>query len=113
MLSKVQRLTRQLDFTKINRSSRPFYTSALRLKLLPNRSDFNRFAVVVSTKVSKKATKRNRLRRQIREIIRLNQPKIKSGYNIIISAQTAALNFDYQQLQQEFFKLLAKAKLQK
>ena len=113
MLPAKQRLTKQRDFVRINKSSRPFFTAAWRLKYSANNSAENRYAVVVSTKVSKKATQRNRLKRRAREIIRLNQAKIKAGYDLIVTGQTPGLKLNYQQLQEELLKLLAKARLLK
>lgn len=84
---------------------------SLRLKYLGNNLGFSRFAVVASVKVSKKATVRNRLKRQIREIIRLNKEKIKPSHDLVIAANARALDKDYQQLQTELFSLFFKAKL--
>ena len=113
MLPAKYRLTKEKDFKKINRSKPAFFSSYFRLKYLANNSALNRFALVVSTKVSKKATKRNQLRRRLREIIRLNRAKIKSGYDIIISASPKALAGNYQELEQAVLSLLAKARLLK
>lgn len=70
-------------------------------------------AIVISTKVSKKATQRNRLKRQLREIIRHHLDQIKSGYDIVVSAKISALNQEYQQLEKNLLALLTKAKLLK
>jgi len=113
MLATKNRLTKEKDFKRINRLSRPFFSFYFRLKFLANNLDSSRFAVVVSTKISKKATERNRIKRQIREIIRLNESRIKSKYDIIISAQNKALGKDYQDLEKNLLNLLNKAKLLK
>jgi len=113
MLSAKHRLTKERDFKKINRSGRSFFSSYFRLKYLTNNLSLNRFAIVVSTKISKKATERNRLKRQIREIIRLNQNKIKIDHDVVVAAQTQALGKNYQDLEKNLLALLAKAKLLK
>ena len=48
------------------------------------RSD-SRIAVVVSKKLHKSAVKRNRIRRRIFEVIRLNLPNFNNCYDIIIT----------------------------
>lgn len=111
MLPAKHRLTKEKDFKRINATSRPFFSSFFRLKYSANGLKLSRLAVVVSTKVSKKAVLRNKLQRQIREVIRLNLAKIKSGNDIIISVSNKALNASYQELEKEIFKILTKAKL--
>lgn len=113
MLATKNRLTKEKDFKRINRLSRPFFSFYFRLKYLANNLGLNRFAVVVTTKISKKATERNKIKRQIREIIRSNQGQIKPGHDVIISAQAKALNKDYQDLEKNLLSLLNKAKLLK
>jgi len=113
MLTVKNRLTKERDFKKINRSGRSFFSSCFRLKYLTNNLGLNRFAIVVSTKISKKATERNRLKRQIREIIRLNQNKIKISHDVVVAAQTQALGKNYQDLEKNLLALITKAKLLK
>ena len=113
MLSAKYRLNQEKDFKKINAFGRSFFSPGLRLKYLANQRDFSRFAVVVSLKVSKKAIQRNRLKRQLREIIRLNQEKIKPGYDIAVIVGSSARGRKYQQLQQDLSDLLVKARLLK
>ena len=113
MLPKKNRLTKDADFQKIRRSGLSFFSSWFRLGLMPNKRDFSRFAVVISTKVSKKATERNRLKRQLREIIHLNFDKIKSGYDVSLSTNYKALGKEYKDLENDLLRLLNKSKLLK
>jgi len=111
MLSSKYRLTKAKDFKKVNAFGRSLFCRFFRVKYLANNLALSRIAIVTSTKISKKATVRNRVRRKLREIIRLNLAKIKPGYDIVIFAQISALAKNYQELQQELFTLLNKAKL--
>jgi len=113
MLTAKNRLTKERDFKRINRLGRSFFSSYFRLRYLANNLGLNRFAVVVSTKISKKATERNRLKRQTREIIRLSQNKIKIDHDIVVTAQGHALGKSYQDLEENLLILLTKAKLLK
>lgn len=113
MLPLKYRLTKEKDFKKINTSGWSFFSSWLRLRYLANNQKLSRFAVVVSTKVSKKAVKRNRIKRQLREIIRLNLTKIKPGYDIAVSVNSKALDKDYKDLEKEALRLFTKARLLK
>ena len=113
MLPKINRLIKDSDFKRINSRSRPFFTAGLRLKFLPNGFSQSRFAFVISTKVSKKSTIRNRIKRQLREIIRLNKQKIKPGFDLVISASAKSIGKEYSELESELAELLDKAKLLK
>lgn len=113
MLTSKYRLTKEKDFKRINVGSRSFFSFGLRVKYLPNSLGFSRFAFVVSTKTSKKAVIRNRIRRQLRELIRLNLAKIKPGYDIIFSIQPQLVGKSYKEVEASAVAVLNKAKLLK
>jgi len=83
MLVKSHRLVKQKDFEKVFKQGRPYYTKFLGAMILANQLDFNRFGIVISSKVSKKATERNKLKRRIKHMARpcfINQEyKIVAG----------------------------------
>lgn len=113
MLPKKYRLIKEKDFKRVNSSRQSFFSSLFRLRLVKNDQTDSRFAVVATTRLSKKATQRNRLRRQLTEMIRLNRENIKSGYDVIFMAKSNALGKDYQDLEKDFIYLVKKAKLVK
>lgn len=54
-----------------------------------------KFAIVITKKFDKRATKRNRLRRQVRSAIIKNINSIKSGYYLImLKNETAEVDFE-------------------
>ncbi len=79
--------------------------------MVKNDRDVSRFAVVVGTKVSKKAVDRNRIRRQYREIIRSMMGAIKPGFDVILLTAKPALTLDYQQKEAKLRSTLHRAKL--
>lgn len=79
------------------------------LKYRKNGLGVSRFAVVVGTKVSKSAVARNRLRRQIREIIRLRLAEIKPGFDVMVLVRKEALGRTSAELEQHLFAALRKA----
>lgn len=55
------------------------------LKYIKNpRRKNSRFTVVIGKKVIKSAVRRNRIRRRVYEIIRLEEPTLKSGYDMAL-----------------------------
>lgn len=98
MLSRPHRLLSDKDFQKIWKRGRSFYTEILGFKILENGRAVSRFGIVVGTKISKLATVRNRIKRQIREIIQEKIKKTAPGYDIVISVLPAALGKNYDEL---------------
>ncbi|MCX6812379.1 MAG: ribonuclease P protein component [Candidatus Berkelbacteria bacterium] len=86
MLANINRLRKSQDIQRVYRNGRNIGGQNFSLRFLPNRQSCNRFAIVIGTKVEKRATRRNAHRRQIREIIRQNSPTMKSPFDIIITA---------------------------
>ena len=71
MLAQANRLKKELDITKVLKKGRSFKEGFLILKSVKNERGQTRFGFIVSKKVSNKANIRNRIRRQLREVIRL------------------------------------------
>lgn len=63
---------------------------------------------VVSKKLSKSAVTRNRIKRQIREVVRLilKKTKLKTGYFLLILAKKEILEADYSEIEKSIEQLL-------
>jgi len=83
MLSKTHRLAKDKDIQKTFARGRSFFNSFFNVKFAPG-GTVPRFTVVVSTKVSKKAVVRNRLKRLVREYLRTHLFESKNGDHIIM-----------------------------
>lgn len=71
-----------------------------------------RIGFAVGLKISKSAVKRNRLKRQVREVVRLllKEGKIKTGYYFLFVAKAGSLNLDYEKIELQVLELLKKAR---
>ena len=87
MLPRPYRLTKKEEIERVFKRGRSFFTPILGVKAAPGGRVVTRFAVVVSTKVAKRATARNRIKRQLREILRENRAQINSGYDVVLLAR--------------------------
>ena len=77
-----------------------------------NRTDGNRVGVTVSKKLGK-AHVRNRTRRRIREVYRLNEEKFQPGWDIVVVARTKAVEAPFEKLTASYLKKTKKAGLLK
>lgn len=86
MLPKINRIKKKKDFDVIFKNSKSIKTNLFVLKIAKNSLGINRFGFVVSTKVSKKATVRNKIRRRFAEVMREETSSIKSGTDLVLIA---------------------------
>ena len=70
----------------------------------------NRLGLTVSTKLGK-AVLRNRARRRLRELYRLNEPKLKRGYDVVIVARSRCVDAPFSELQAAFLRQCARLSL--
>ena len=67
----------------------------------------------VGLKISKSAVKRNKIKRQLREVVRLllKENKLKEGYFVGVLAKPAILGKDYQEIEEDLEKVLFGARI--
>ena len=73
-----------------------------------NRLGKNRVGYTVSKKLGK-AHVRNRVRRRLREIYRLNEAKFQPGWDIVVVARSQAVDAPFDKLTASYLALAAKA----
>ena len=77
-----------------------------------NRTDTNRVGITVSKKL-RKAHVRNRTRRRIREVYRLNEELFQPGWDIVVVARSKAVDAEFSKLTKSYLALAKKAGLLK
>ena len=93
------------EFRRIYRKGKSAVSPQLVIYCQRNRRGHSRLGVSVSTKLGC-AVVRNRVRRRIREIYRLNKAKMLPGYDLIVVARVRAGETDYQKLDRTYLRLL-------
>jgi len=78
------------------------------MKAMPNGLSLSRYGFSVTKKVGK-AVQRNRLKRLLREIMKLQS--LRPGWDIVFIVRSVAVNTDYHQLERAAAKLLTRAQL--
>lgn len=72
------------EFDRAFKAGQSFYGKILGLKAVNNDLGLTRLGVLISTKVSKKAVIRNHFKRQIREVVKTELPRIKEGKDLVV-----------------------------
>ncbi len=100
------RLRRRTDFDAVFRGGAMWSSPLLVLRALPNSLPHNRYGFVTSKRVGK-AVVRNRVRRRLREAIRVLPAK--PGWDVVVSAKAKAAQADFHELNRSVTDLLARA----
>lgn len=64
------------------------------------------FHFIISSKISKKATERNRIRRILREYVRINLKNIIPGFKVVVILQPESVNLSPTELRANFLGTL-------
>lgn len=97
-------LKNNYDFRRMYAKGESAAAPRLVLYCRKNRGGRNRLGLTVGTKVGK-AVVRNRIRRRLREIYRLNEGSLLHGYDIVIVARGRAKDAPYHVLEADFLRL--------
>lgn len=104
-------LNRNEQFLNVYRTGKRSYHKFFTLYYLPNGKDYNRLGFKVGKKLAK-ATRRNRVRRLLRESYRLSEEKIATGYDIILAAKDGCLELNsYDEVSEIVYSMFYRAKL--
>lgn len=99
---------------KLNHIFRRLYSTAgqanglLVLYARPNRTGMNRVGITAGKKLGK-AVVRNRVRRRLREVYRLNEDKFLPGWDIVVVARSRCITASFEKLTDSYLSLAGKA----
>jgi len=110
MLPKINRLKREKDIEKVFKRGKGVKEGFLVLKVVKNNFRKPRVAFVVSQKISKKATLRNKIRRKLSELVRLKIKRVKKGVDLVLIAASGLEEKDFWEINETIDKLFRKAK---
>ena len=95
------------EFRRLYKKGASAATGLMVMYVHRRRRDTNRLGITVSAKLGGAVT-RNRVRRRLREVYRLNEEKLTRGWDIVIVARSRAINADFRALEADFLKLSEK-----
>ena len=110
----METIKKNSTFKKIYSQGKSSATQFLVLYWLNNSKEINRFGFSISKKVGK-AVQRNKLRRRLKEILRLEEKKynIERGFDIILIARQDSPSLSFKKLKVEVTLLLKKTGLRR
>jgi len=107
-MQREKRLTGRREFEAVCSQGRSWSNNLVVLRALPNDLGSSRYGFAVGKRVGG-AVVRNRVKRRLREAVRLTPTK--DGWDMVFIARQAAAEADYHTLRRMTEKLLARAQL--
>jgi ribonuclease P protein component len=112
-VEKILRLAKREDFNKVYRYGKSVANHQFVLYYLPQpKLEHFRLGVSVSKKIGN-AVVRNRLRRMMKEIVRLKKEQMTPQFDYILIARKPSAEMDYQAMEKSIFHVIRKASLLK
>lgn len=102
------RLSKSREIKEVFKRGKSFSSGFFQVRFIPAAPGLKKLALIVGLKVSKKAVIRNRIKRKISEIVRLNILKIKPGHLIVILVKPQAANEELKNLEEDLMDNLIK-----
>lgn len=99
------RLVRRAEFEAVYRGGRRRTSATFVIFLRPNGSEKTRFGMSVK-KALGNAVARNRIRRRVREALRLHREEIIPGWDVVIHPNRAAGMMEFAKLEAELLALM-------
>ncbi|MCI1945847.1 ribonuclease P protein component [Clostridium luticellarii] len=107
---KVYRIKKNAEFRIVYKRGRSFSNNLLVLYTYRNKKGVNRLGISISKRVGK-SVERNRIKRLIKEICRLNIENIKTGYDLVFIARNLSNGKSYAEIDNSIKNLIKKAGL--
>ena len=103
-------LKKNSDFRRLYSKGKSAVNPYLTVYCRKNGRGVNRVGYTVSVKLGH-AVVRNRVRRRLREIYRLNSPALSSGWDIVVVARSRCVGADYRKMDAAFLSACEKLSL--
>ncbi len=109
-MDRPSRLRRNEDFQRVRREGRSYSSPWLVLVVAPNGLDRSRFGFAVGKRIGK-AVARNRVKRRLREAVRLRQSQVAEGWDVLLIVRDPMTDVTFQELDDALTRLLRRARL--
>ncbi len=107
-----RRVKHRQDFLRIQKQGRKLRAPHFLLSIVArNPDEQSRIGVTITTKVHKRAVKRNKLKRRIRHLFRTHRASLRAPVDIVVIALTGATELGFTEVRDEFLEALERGRL--
>ena len=110
MLKRVNRLKKRYQFNYVYKQGSHFFGKTMTIFVSTSKTKNIKVGFAVSKKIGY-AFKRNLIKRRLREIVYSEINNLKQNYNLIVVAKDNIENFSFDEIKNDFKKLIVKADL--
>lgn len=104
-MNKVYSLRKNIEFKRVYKNGKNYWNRNLILYVKKNDYDYNRVGFSITKKVGNSVV-RNKIRRRLKEIYRLNIHNLNSGYDLIFIPKNNTVDISYQELESAMLHIL-------
>jgi ribonuclease P protein component len=109
--AKAKRLTQPAEFTAVKFQGRAYRGALLILGVVLRKEEKAFRAGFVTSKRIGGAVVRNRVRRRLRDVVRTEQSRLRTGFWFVVVARPAAASATYRELKDEWLRLAERASI--
>lgn len=103
---KKNRLSNNYDFENVLKNGKHFKCEFFALKILKNNLEYSRLGIRINKKIGN-SVKRNKIKRIIREIFRINKNEFNENIDIVVIPYSNILSANFDTIREEFLKFLS------
>jgi ribonuclease P protein component len=93
------RLPLRYELQRVQKEGRVWQFPFFGLLVAENKRSLSRFSFIVSNKISRRATKRSKIKRLLRESVKTLLPQVKPGLDTVFLVKKGILDKDFQTVQ--------------
>ena len=109
MLSSKYRLKKKVNFARIEIDGAMHQSKSFGMGVYNRKDgDPSQFGFVISTKISKLAVVRNKIKRIMSDVIRKNLEKIKNGHDVLFLIKPSIVKIEKETLERETYEIIIK-----
>lgn len=104
-MEKKFRIRKSMEFKKVYNGGKNYWNRNLILYTRLNKLEESRIGITITKKIGN-AVVRNKIRRRIKEIYRLNFYRIKGGYDLVFIPKKNVVDISYKELESAVIHIL-------
>ncbi len=101
-------LRKKKDIDQVFTAGLSFYCPILGVKALKNDLNYNRLAIIIGLKVSKLAVVRNKIKRQVRAVVKEDFVSKDNSYDIVVIIMKDIVDKSFIEIRESLLKMLSK-----